>query len=88
MSYSERICGLLIREIFTVLNKINPIDRTKGKFQLSFNEKLAFFFNEINKDINKNKAPIGNAVGKKNTPIRKNLFDCSTMINSLKALFK
>ena len=87
MSYSERIWGLLIREIFRVLNKINPIDRTKGKFQISLSEKLALFFNEINKDIKKNKALIGNAVGKKNTPIRKNLFPCSISINSFTALF-
>ena len=57
----------------------------KRRFKSKINTDIVI---KIVKDIKKNKALIGNAVGKKNTPIRKNLFPCSISINSFTALFK
>tara|TARA_Y100000994_G_scaffold210628_1_gene184602 strand:- start:20 stop:265 length:246 start_codon:yes stop_codon:yes gene_type:complete len=80
--------GLLIKDIFRVLKRINPIDINKGKFHLSLKFKDSLFLNERNNDINKNNAPIGKAEGKKKTPNKKNLFPRFLFIISFKELLR
>ena len=62
--------GVLIKDMFIVLNIINPIDINNGKFQLSLKTKTLFSLIESINEINKSSAAIGKAEDKKNTPNR------------------
>ncbi|WP_193741834.1 hypothetical protein [Prochlorococcus marinus] len=63
--------GIKIVLFISELNRIIPIAMITNKFNLSFKKQSLLLEKDKTKENSKNNADITNAVGKRNTPIRK-----------------